>query len=104
VSKSSAAGLRQVVTGFTATVAARSTSPAPFHSTIVIVDGASAGTTFLWRSVVSLSSSPGGIVSFNFNNVWFAGAVAGPVTLEFQSSGDANTIQSVAMWGTTILE
>lgn len=104
ISKSSAAGVRHIVTGFTASVAATSTSPAVFHSTLVLVDGASAGTTFLWRTVVSLSSTPGGMVSFNFSNLWFAGAVAGPVTLEFQTSGGANVVQSVAMWGQTLAE
>lgn len=104
ISKSSAAGVRQIVTGFTVTIAATSTSPAAFHSTIALIDGATAGTTYLWRTAVSLSSTPSGIVSYNFNNVWFAGAVAGPVTLEFTSSGPANTVQSVCMWGQTLAE
>jgi hypothetical protein len=99
-----AAGIRNVCTGFTVTLAAQTTAPAAVQLTVAVIDGASGGTTYLWRSVVSLPATAGAIVAFVRSNIWLVGTAATAMTVEFSAAGGANTIESVTMEGTTVAE
>jgi hypothetical protein len=99
-----AAGIRNVCTGFTVTLAAQTTAPAAVQLTVAVIDGATGGTTYLWRTVISLPATAGAIVSFVRSNIWLVGTAATAMTIEFSAAGGANTIESVTMEGTTVAE
>lgn len=106
--KSQAAGagnVRNVCTGFTATFAAGSTAPAAATPlTVAVIDGATGGTTYLWRTNICLPATANAIVSFNRSGLWLVGSKATAMTIEFSGAGGANSYQSVSMDGVMIDE
>jgi hypothetical protein len=106
VTKASAGtGIRNVCTGFTVTLASSSTTaPAAIQIIINLIDGASGGTTYLFRSVIALPATAGAQTSIVRGNLWLPGTAATGMTLEFSAAGGANTIESVSMEGTVVTE
>lgn len=102
---SAGAGKRNVCTGFTFTLTANGTAPAVTTPVVVsVIDGASGGTTYLWRSNINMPAQAGGIVSFNRSGLWWVGSQATALTLEFSGASGANTYQSVAFDGVVVEE
>lgn len=102
---SAGVGKRNVCTGFTVTLCANGTAPVPTTPiTVAVIDGASGGTTYLWRTQVNLPAAAGGIVSFVRSGLWLVGSQATALTVEFSGAGPTNTYQSVAADGVVITE
>jgi hypothetical protein len=106
--KSQASGggnVRNVCTGFTVTFLAGSTAPsAATPLTVAVIDGASGGTTYLWRTNICVPATANAIVSFNRSGIWLVGSKATAMTIEFSGAGGTNTYQSVSMDGVLIDE
>lgn len=101
---SAGAGVRNVCTGFTATIAADATAPTAVNLIVSLIDGSSGGITYLWRSTISLPAVAGAQISIVRGSLWIPGSQATAMTLEFSAAGGADTIESVSMEGTTITE
>lgn len=95
------AGVRNVCTGFTVTLAAGTSAPSAVQISVALIDGATGGGTYLWRSVIALPAVAGAVTAFVKSHCWLPGAANTAMTLEFSAAGGANTIQSVTMDGTT---
>lgn len=95
------AGIRNICTGFTVTLAAGTTAPAAVQLTVMLVDGASGGTSYLWRSVICLPATAGAVTAFVRSGMLIPGSANTAMTLEFSAAGGANTFESVSMDGTT---
>ncbi len=94
--------VKNVALGFTVTLASDGTvAPAAIQLTVNLIDGASGGSTYLWRSVISLPAVQGGITSISKTGLWLPGTAATAMTLEFSAAGGGNTIESVSLQGTT---
>ena len=93
---------RNVCTGFTASIAASTTAPVAWTGTVTLYDGSTASTTYLWGpTVLSLPATAGAVAAFVVGDKWLPGTTNTAMTLAFNSSGPANTFQSVTMDGTT---
>jgi hypothetical protein len=104
ITQASAGGsTKNVCTGFTVTLAAQATAPTANQITVSLIDGATGGTTYLWRSVIAIPATAGAVTAFVKTGAWFVGTAATAMTLEFSAAGGANTIESVSMSGTTTL-
>lgn len=101
---SAGAGVRNVCTGFTVTLASNGTAPAAVQLTVQVVDGIATGTTYLWITVIALPAVAGAITSFVRSGLWLPGTADTAMTIEFSAAGGANTIESVTMEGTTVAE
>lgn len=97
-------GVRNVCTGFTVTLCATSSAPSAVQLTVAVIDGSSGGTTYLWRSAISLPAVAGAITSFVRSGLWLVGTADTGLTIEFSAAGGANTQESVTMEGTTVAE
>jgi len=95
-------GISNVCTGFTVTLASTGSAPSAVQLTVALIDGATATTTYLWRSVIALPAVAGAIVSFTRSGLWHVGTANTAMTLEFSAAGGANTIESVSMEGTVL--
>lgn len=105
ITRSSAgAGLRIVCTALTVVLAATATAPAAVNLGVNLIDGVTAGTTYLWRSTISLPATAGAMNGINKDHCWFMGSPGNSMTLEFSATGGANTIESVAMSTVTVPE
>lgn len=102
ISQTAGAGsLKNVCTGFTVTVCGGATAPAAFQGTVALIDGATGGTTYLWRSNITIPATAGSTVSFTHAKGKWTGSAATAMTLEFSGAFGANTLQSVTMKGYT---
>ena len=102
VTKASAgAGVRNICTGLTVTLAAGTTAPSAAQITVALIDGAAGGTTYLWRTQISLPATAGAVSAFVKSGCLIYGTAATAMTLEFSAAGGANTFESVTMDGTT---
>jgi hypothetical protein len=102
---SAGSGKRNVCTGFTVTLAAGAsaiTAAAPL--TVMVVDGSSGGTTYLWRSYINIPAVAGAQVSIVRTGLWLVGSQATAMTIEFSAAGGTNSYESVTMDGTIIEE
>jgi hypothetical protein len=97
-------GIRNVVTWLTASIAATATAPTAVNLNINLIDGASGGTTYLWRTTISLPATAGEVRGVALSNLWLPGTANTATTLEFSAAGGANTIESVSFGGVTITE
>lgn len=106
ITKASAgAGLRNVCTSITVSLAAGASAPAAIQVSVALIDGASGGTTYLWGpNVISLPAVAGATSAFIIGQCWKPGTAATGLTLEFSAAGGASTIESVSMDGTTVAE
>ena len=92
-----AAGVRHVCTGITVMLVAGATAPAAINVSVSLIDGATAGTTYLWRATISLPATAGASNGIALSNLWLPGTAATAMTLEFSAAGGANVIESVSM-------
>ena len=92
---------KNVCIGLTVTLAATSTAPTAVNLSVALIDGGSGGTTYLWRTTISLPAVAGAISAFTRSNLWLPGSANTQMTLEFSVAGGANTIESVSLEGTT---
>lgn len=97
-------GVRNVCTSITAVVVATATAPTAIQLNVSLIDGATGGTTFLWRAVLSLPATAGETRGIALSNLWIPGTANTAMTLEFSAAGGANTVESVSMTGLTITE
>jgi hypothetical protein len=95
-------GKRNVVTGLTIVLAAGATAPTAVNVTVNLIDGASAGTAYLWRATMSLPATAGAMNGIVREPIWIKGSPNTAMTLEFSAAGGANTIESVSMEGTVL--
>ena len=96
------AGIRNVCTGRTIVFAAGATAPTAINLSVSLIDGATGGTTYLWRSTLSLPAVAGAVNGITRSGLWLPGTANTGMTLEFSVAGGANTIESVSMEGTTV--
>lgn len=102
---SAGAGKRNVCTGFTVTMTAGASAPTAAAPILVsVIDGASGGSTYLWRSYITLPAVAGAVVSMIRSDLWLVGSQATAMTIEFSAAGGANTYESVAFDGVVIEE
>ena len=95
------AGIRNVCRSLTVILAAGATAPTAVNLSVALIDGASGGTTYLWRATISIPAVAGAVNGIAIP-VWKPGTANTAMTLEFSAAGGANTIESVSMDGTTI--
>lgn len=95
------AGVRNICTGFTVTLAANTTAPSAVQVTVSLIDGSAGGTTYLWRTQITIPATAGAITGFVRSGIWLPGTANTAMTLEFSAAGGANTFESVSMDGTT---
>lgn len=98
------AGVRNVCTGLTAVIAATATAPTAVNVIVNLIDGATGGTTFLWRMTLSLPATAGETRGVTRSGLWLPGTTNTALTLEFSAAGGANTIESVSLEGVRITE
>ncbi len=101
---SAGAGVRNVCTGFTVTITGGTTAPAAFQGIVSLIDGASGGTTYLWRSSIALPAVAGAQVTVIRGHLWLPGTAATGMTVEFSAAGGVNTVESVSLEGVTVAE
>ena len=92
-----AAGVRNVCTQITVTLAADTTAPAAVAATVNLIDGASGGGTYLWRARLSLPAVAGATNGIVVVPCWFVGTAATALTLEFSAAAGASTFETVSM-------
>lgn len=98
-----AAGVRQVITGFTATIVAGSAAPSASYGNLEILDGPS-GTNLLFAATLGIPATAGVMAGVNRTGLWIKSSQASAITVQFQSALGANVIESVSVEGTTITE
>lgn len=96
------AGVRNVFTALTVVFAAGATAPAAVNTSVSLIDGVSGGTTYLWRSTISLPATAGAMNGIALTDLWLVGTANTALTLEFLAAGGLNTFESVTMSGITI--
>jgi len=92
------AGLRNVCTGITATIAA-SAAPAAVVALVVLRDGATGVGAVLWADYVALTAVAGAVSKINLSGLRIRGSANTQMTLEFALAGGANTLEVVSMQG-----
>lgn len=95
------AGVTNVCTGITVTLAAGSTAPSAVQLSVVLRDGASGAGTVKWAGVLSLPATAGASVGITRSGLWIEGTANTAMTLEFSAAGGANTVEAVSLEGTT---
>lgn len=94
-------GVKNICTGFSVSLAAGSSAPAAVQVNWKLIDGASGGGTLLDGGVISLPAVAGSMAAVIKGKIWNEGTANTAMTLEFSAGGGANTIESVALYGTT---
>jgi hypothetical protein len=94
------AGTRNVCIGFTVTLSATASAPSAVQLTVALVDGATTGTDYLWRSVISLPATAGAQTTITRTGCYLRGSINTAMTLEFSAAGGASTVESVSLEGT----
>lgn len=92
--------LRLVCTGLTVTLMAGATAPAAVVREVSLINGASGGSSILWGTTLAIPAIAGANsgASPPPGDGWAASDNT-PLTLEFESAGGANTVESVTMHG-----
>lgn len=98
------AGVRNVCTWLTIKLIGGTTAPAADTATVSVIDGASGGTTYLWRAAIALPATAGADNGIALSGLWLPGTANTGMTIEFDAASGANTLQSVSFGGTTIKE
>lgn len=102
---SAGAGKRNVCTGFTFTYTAGATAITAATPLIVsIIDGASGGTTYLFRSYINIPAVAGAQVSIVRSGMWLVGSQATALTAEFSAAPGTNGYASVSVDGLFVTE
>lgn len=103
ISKAAAgAGIKNVCTWLTVKLVAGASAPTAINVSVSLIDGATGGTTYLWRATISLPATAGADNGIALSNLWMPGTANTAMTLEFSAGGGANTVESVSMGGTTV--
>ena len=97
-----AANVRQICTGFTATVTGGSAAPTASIVYAYLLDGTS-GTNYLWKAVLGVQATAGATAGVARHGLWIKSSQASALTLEFDVAAN-NVVESVSMEGTTITE
>lgn len=96
------AGVKNVCAAILVTLAAGATAPSAVNVTVNLRDGASGAGSVLWGASLSLPAVAGqNAPVIALSGLWIEGSANTAMTLEFGTAGGANTIESVAMQGTT---
>jgi hypothetical protein len=99
---SAGSGIKNVCTGILVTLAAGASAPTAVNGTVNLRDGATGAGDVLWSATLSLAAVAGdNAPAIALSGLWIEGTAATAMTLEFAAAGGANTVQSVAMTGTT---
>ena len=98
------AGVRNVCTAITVSLAAGSTAPTAVNVNVNLRDGASGAGTVAWGQTISLPATAGATNGFVVAPCWIVGTANTAMTIEFSAAGGANTFQSVFAQGITITE
>lgn len=98
------AGIRNLLRSMAVFLVAGTTAPAAIQVNVYVIDGASGGTTYLWVAVFALQAVAGDRCAFVQSGLEIDGTANTALTLEFDLAGGANTFESVAMMGTTVVE
>lgn len=102
---SAGAGNRNVCTGFTVTIATDATPPTALQLSVSLIDGVSGGSTYLWRSNISVPAIAGATISISKSFTKpVKGSQATAMTLEFSAAAGADTWESVSLQGTSVTE
>lgn len=99
-----AAGVRNVCTSLSVVLAAGATAPTAAAVTVALIDGATGGTTYLWRHNITIPAIAGAMNGIAVTDCWFEGTAATAMTLELSAAAGANTLESVSMSTLTIAE
>ena len=99
VTKAAVASIRNVCTAITVVGASGATAPTAVNLTVNLIDGASGGTTYLWRATLSIPATAGETRGVTISGLWLPGSINTGMTLEFSAAGGANTLESVAATG-----
>lgn len=91
-------GKRNVCTGVTITFVAGATAPTAVAREVYLIDGAAAGTVYKFKTTLGCPAVAGVTSGVARTGVW-VGSPNTAMTLEFESAGGINTIESVAMEG-----
>lgn len=96
------AGVKNVCNTILVTFAAGATAPTAVNVTVNLRDGATGAGTVIWSATLSLSATAGQTAPVvALSDLWLEGSANTAMTLEFAAAGGANTVESVAMSGTT---
>jgi hypothetical protein len=94
------AGIRHVCTSITATLSAGTLALAAGAPLVVsLIDGASGGTTYLWRSIIDIPAVAGQAYTIALSGLSLFGTAATAMTFEFSAAGGTNSFQSVCFTG-----
>lgn len=92
-------GVRHVCTGISAQLVATATAPTAVQLVVNLIDGASGGTSYLWRGNISLPATAGAMSFIHITHIALVGSANTAMTLEFSATGGANTVESVTLMG-----
>lgn len=95
--------LRHVCTAFSARIVAGSTAPAAATVQVNLRDGASGAGTILMSFALAITATAGANDSITLSDLNIVGSPATAMTLEFSAAGGANTVESVAMSGYSVV-
>ena len=95
---------RNVCTWLTVKLVGGASAPAAVNTSVSLIDGDTGGTTYLWRSTISLPATAGADNGIALSGLWLPGTANTKMTLEFLAAGGANSIESISFGGTTIKE
>jgi hypothetical protein len=102
--KSAGAGnVRNVCTGFAATIAGGSTAPTAGSCWLSILDGTETGNV-LFKTVFGVQAVAGMMGGIAQTDLWLKSSQASGLTMMFNNNGCANLLQSVTFYGTTVTE
>lgn len=102
VTKAAVAGVRHICTGIYASLIANTTAPAAIVVTLSLIDGASGGTSYLWRQSFALQAIAGLMDDVNISGLSLPGSLNTAMTLEFSAAGGANTFETITLTGVDV--
>lgn len=95
---SAGAGLKNVCTSIAASFIPSGSATAVVKS-LRLRDGATGAGTILWEIYLGLQTAAGQGMGIAMSNLWIPGTAATAMTIEFESAGGSNTLQSVSILG-----
>lgn len=99
-----AAGVRHVVTSITATLAAGASAIAAAAPMLVnLRDGATGAGTILWSTYINVPATAADSRTVTISGLAIFGTAATAMTLEFAAAGGANSYESVALTGYSVI-
>lgn len=110
ISKAAADGFKHVCKGFTAALSGNNSyvtlpgisSPQPSTATLTIRDGATGAGTIMYQSILGISATGTQSVSLSQSDLYLVGSNNTALTIEFTAAADANTHETVSLFGESI--